>query len=268
MVPRATLRAYEPLDAFARPERERWAALVASGRALSRSEAVRREDETSVARLLTGRGPFAPGTALVRRAGNVVHICPLQLELRVANGLRALRAMMPDEVLHELLPDWEVRSQLDEVAATDAPAHVLDAAWSVPLPWFLAFQPDDRHVVDHPEGRGTRLVYVTRAELANRRLRRALAVVEATIEDGEDILAAVAGVDAWIDAFHPDTLIELDYGSVASQFSREELEADFSCGDLWDAIGALSSGDVLGAVARHTQVRQRWDRTLSLQRRN
>ena len=220
MVPRATLRAYEPLAAFPSPEREQWAAQVAAGNALSRSEAFAREDQTSVARLLTGRGSFAPGTALVRRVGGAVHICPLQLEVRVANGLRVLRAMLPDEVLHELLPDLEVRSHLDRIADDDPPVHVLDSAWSVPLPWFLAFQPDDRHVVDHPEGRGTRLVYLTRAELANQRLRRALAIVEATIEDGEDILAAVAHVDAWVDTFDPDTLIELDYGSVAAQFSN------------------------------------------------
>lgn len=268
MVPRATLRAFEPLSAFPPIEREQWAAQVAAGSALSRAEALRCEEETSTARLLTGAGPFAPGSALVRRVGSEVHICPLQLELRAANGLRALRAIMPDAVLHELFPDTDTRARLELAAEADRPAHVLDAAWSVPLPWFLAFQPDDRHLIDHPEGHGARIVYLTRAELANQRLRRALAVVEATIEDGEDVLAAVAEIDAWVDTFHPDALIELDYGSVAAQFSRGDLEADRSCAELWDAVDALAAGDVLGAVARHTQVRQRWDRTMFVHRQN
>jgi hypothetical protein len=101
-------------------------------------------------------------------------------------------------------------------------------------------------------------VHLTSCDQAAQRYERAIAVVENTVEDGEDLLADLAGTAAWIDAFDPSSLLELDYGRVASLFSKPELENDRTCEELWQAIDALEAGDLLGAAAYYGVARARW----------
>jgi hypothetical protein len=257
MVPCAHLRAFEPLDAFSPRERERWGRYVSDG-GLSSSEVARTEDAVRVARLLTGRLASGDDAALVRRAGGRVHVCPLQLDLRAAAALQEFRRTMPDQVVDSFLPDEPSRQALDRLAMSGQAPHILDAPWAVPLPWFVAFEPDDRRVLDPPEGRGPRVIHLTTADQAAERLARVIAVVESTIEDGEDVLAALAEVATWVDSFDPRSLIELDYGGLSTLFSATELRVDRTCADLWEAVEGLASGDVLAAAAAYGVARSRW----------
>jgi hypothetical protein len=99
---------------------------------------------------------------------------------------------------------------------------------------------------------------VTSCGLALDRLEQAIEVIEETLEDGEDILAALASVTAWVDSFDPSSLLELDYARVASLFTPDELRADTTCEDLWQTIEALEVGDLLTAAATYGVVRARW----------
>jgi hypothetical protein len=101
-------------------------------------------------------------------------------------------------------------------------------------------------------------VHLTTCDQAAQRYERAISIVETTVEDGEDVLADLAGTAAWIDAFDPSSLLELDYGRVASLLSREELRADRTCEELWQALEALEVGDLLGAAAYYGVARARW----------
>ncbi len=258
MVPCAHLRAFEPLDAFPPQERERWSRYVSTGRAVSATEARRTEDAVATARLIAGRAATGDESALVRRVGNRLHICPLQLDLRAATALVEFRRQMPDQLLDAFLPDVGTRSRLDRLALSGETPHTRDAPWVVPLPWFVAFDPDDRRLLDPPEGRGPRIVHLTTADQAADRLGRAIEIVEATIEDGEDVLAALADVASWVDTFDPRSIIELDHGGVAALFTRSELELDHTCEDLWNALESLAEGDLLAAAAYYGVARSRW----------
>lgn len=258
MVPCAHLRAFEPLDAFPPEDRERWSAYVSSGRGISSTEASRTEDEVATTRLLTGRASHGDDLALVRRVGSRTHICPLQLDLRAATALVEFRRQMPDELVDAFLPHTATRSRLDRLALTGEAPHTRDAPWAVPLPWFVAFDPDDRRLLDPPEGRGPRIVHLTTADQAAERLARAIEIVEATIEDGEDVLVALADVASWVDTFDPGSIIELDYGRLAGLFEPVELEHDHTCEDLWNALDSLADGDLLGAAAYYGVARARW----------
>jgi hypothetical protein len=260
MIPCAHLRAFEPLDAFPPRDRERWARYVSSGAGISTSQARRAEDEVATARLLTGRSPSGDDAALVRRVGERIHVCPLQLELRAATALSELRRQVPEALVDVLVPDELVRDRLDRLALSGAVPHTRDAPWAVPLPWFVAFEPDDRRWLDPPEGRGPRIVHLTTADQAAERLARAIEVVEATIEDGEDVLVSLADVASWVDGFDPRSLIELDYGRVGGLFRTGELAEDHTCRDLWNAIDSLAEGDLLAAAAYYGVARSRWTR--------
>lgn len=258
MVPGAYLRAFEPLDAFPPEERQRWRSYVDAGAGVSLMEALRTEHRVAAARLLTGRGPLHEDAALVRRVGRRVHLCPLQLELRAATGLRELRRTVPDEVVEAFVPDPDARDTLDLIAASGRAPHILDAPWSIPLSWFVLFEADERHLVDPPEGRGARLTYLTTAAQALRRVERAADIVASTLEDGEDILDELADLARWVGGFDVGSIVELDYGSVAALFERGELEQDRSCHEVWSALEGLISGDVMAASAYYGVARSRW----------
>lgn len=266
MVPGAYLRAFEPLDAFPPAERQRWRSYVDAGAGVSLTEAVHTERRVAAARLLTGRGPLHEDAALIRRVGRRLHLCPLQLELRAAAALRELRRTVPDEVVEAFVPDPDARDTLDLLAASGRAPHILDAPWTIPLSWFVLFDPDERHLVDPPEGRGPRLTYLTMATQASRRLDRASDIVASTLEDGEDILEELGDLEQWVAAFDDDTIVELDYGTVAGLFDRAELDQDRSCHEVWSALEGLIAGDVMAASAYYGVARSRWRELRAKQR--
>ncbi|MFA9444065.1 hypothetical protein [Egicoccus sp. AB-alg6-2] len=264
MVPVAQLRVFTPLEAFPPRERERWAAYVEAGRGLNRHELADAEAGATAARLLKGRagpgrdGPLGEDAALVRRAGDRTLLCPLQLDLRAAMAMASFRRTVPVGLIDAFVPDQRALARLEDLSTSGRVPHILDEPWAVPLHWFVCFAPEERRYVDPPEGAGPRLGYLTTCDQAADRLERAIELVEATVEDGEDVLAALAGVAAWLDAFDPASLLELDYGAVARLLSREELQADRTCAELWQALDALGAGDLLGAAAYYGVARSRW----------
>lgn len=263
MVPCAQLKVFTPLDAFPAPERERWAAYVQAGHGLTRREVAAQEEQDSV-RLLMGGAPRGQDAALVRRAGRRILVCPLQMDLRAAVALEAFRRTVPPFLADAFVPD-AARSRLDHLSASGRAPHILDEAWAVPLHWFIAFGPDERHFTDPAEGSGPRISYLTTVGQAVARLEQAIEVVEATLEDGDDVLAALAGIAAWLDGFEETSVLELDYGTVARSFRREELAADRTCEELWQAVEALEAGDLLGAAAFYGVARARWTHRRAIQ---
>jgi hypothetical protein len=258
MVPVAQLKVFTPLEAFPPRERERWTSYVSAGQGLSRRQLADAEADDSAARLLRGRSPLGPEAALVRRTGERTLLCPLQLELRAAFALASFRRQVPEALLDAFLPDQRTRGSLEAMIASGRVPHILDEPWAVPLHWFVAFDPSERRFNDPAEGRGPRVVHLTTCDQAAERYERAISIIENTVEDGEDLLAELAGTAAWIDAFDPSSLLELDYGRVAGLLSKAELEADRTCEELWQALAALEAGDLLGAAAYYGVARSRW----------
>jgi hypothetical protein len=258
MVPTAQLRVFVPLASFPPRERERWTAYVEAGRGLTRAQVAEAEWRDASARLVGGRSPLAPEAALVRRAGDRTLICPLQLELRAAFALAAFRRTVPEVVVDAFVPDERALDVLDEAAATGRAPHILDEPWAVPLHWFVAFSPDERRVHDPPEGRGPRVRYLTTVGQAVLRLEHAIEVVEATVDDGDEVLLALAELAAWLDGFVDDAVVELDEGRAGALRSPDERRADRTCAELHEVLDALAAGDLFAAAATFGAVRARW----------
>ena len=260
LVPRAQLKVYSPLDAFPPHERDRWRGYVEDGRGLTRRAAAAAEADDTRTRLLRGRPPVVPEDALVRRSGQQVLICPLELELRAAIAFDAFRDSIPDVVADTFVIDDREATRLRHIAAAGRMPHILDEPWAVPLHWFVAFSPDERRFADPPEGSGPRLSYLTTCDRATERLAQAIEVVEVAVEDGEHVLVSLASVAAWLDGFDATSVLQLEYGPVAKQFASAELEADHTCEEVWQAIRALATGDLLAAAAAYGVARARWTR--------
>jgi hypothetical protein len=257
MVPTAQLRVFAPLEWFPPRERERWAAYVDAGQGLTKSQMVAAE-HAAAARLLVGHAVLGPDAALVRRSGDRFLICPLQLDLRAAHALTVFRRRVPEVIADLFLPHRSSREQLTARAASGRIPHILDEPWAVPLHWFVAFAADERHVTDPLEGSGPRVRFLTTVGQAVLRVERAIDVVEATIEDGDEVLLTLADLAGWLDLFPTDAVLELDYASVAATLTADELRTDRTCEDLTEALDALAEGDMLAAAAAYGSARARW----------
>lgn len=257
-VPRAQLKVFSPLEAFPPRERERWRSYVAEGRGLRRHEVAALEAGEVLTRLVRGRAMACPEAAIVRRAGRRTLVCPLDLELRAARALADFRGAVPAAAFDAFAPSPAAFAQLERVSASGRTPHVLDEAFTVPLHWFVAFDPADRHFTDPAEGAGPRLVYLTSVARAEDRVQRAIDVVETTVVDADDVLTDLAELIVWLDAFDGSSLLELDYGGVAGCVPREILRDDHTARDIGSAIDALAAGDLFGAASAYGVARARW----------
>ncbi len=256
-IPRTQLRVFSPLESFPAADRDRWRAYVERGGGVTRRQLAALESGVARARLLSGRSRFGPDAALVRRVDGRIMLCPLQLELRAARALELFRRTVPPVAFEAFVPGRRVTS--GTVGSVAVP-HILDEAWSVPLSWFVAFAPSERRLLDPPEGASARIVYLTTCAAAAERIERVIRAVEDNTEDGEDVLATLADLAVWIDAFDPVSLLELDYGGVARILGLQELERDHTCADLWRAVDALEAGDPLAVAAAYGAAVARWRR--------
>ena len=260
MVPCAYLRAFEPLDALPRADRDRWRRYVAAGEGITRRGAIETESRVAATRLLTGRPPIPVDGALVRRSESRTYVCPLELPERHAVALLAFRETLPTPVAEAVVPSDEARAAVRAIRRLGRPPHTQESSWAVPLRWFAAFAPDDRHVAPAVDGTGGRIVYLTIARAAVQRIERASAVVDAHVEGGDEIVEALNDLGDWLGSFDKRSLIELDYGGITTLIDVDDLVLDTSCADVWEAIDQLERGDLLAAARAYGIVSARWAR--------
>jgi len=262
-VPRAQLKVFSPLEAFALDEREAIRAALDRGDGLSRSGAADLEAAWATAGLVTGAPPAAPEAVQIRRVADRVMVCPLRLELRAGMAFEAFSAQVPPAVLPAVVPDARRRARLQRPAS--GVAHVRDQPFAAPLTWFLAFRPAEQRFTNAPEGRGPRLVHLTTVGQAGRRVERVIDVVRAVLVDADEMLLELAELGAWFDAFDPVALLELDHGS-AGRLRGATLRRDSTCAQLWRAVDALEEGDDHAAAVAYATARAAWSRTRRLAR--
>jgi|GEM_PF-2118528 len=263
-VPRAQLKVFSPLEAFAVEERDAIAEALEREGGLSRSEAGDLEVAWSIAGLLAGSPPPAPEAVQVRRVAERTMVCPLRLQLRAAMAFEAFAAQVPPAVLPSVVPDARRRAGLQRPVA--GIPHVRDQPFAAPLTWFLAFRPAEQRFTNAPEGPGPRLVHLTTVGKAADRLQRVIDVVRTVLVDADEVLLELAELDLWLDAFDPVALLELDHGSAGRLRGAAGLRRDSTCAQLWRAVDALEAGDDHGAAVAYAAARAPWSRTRRLAR--
>jgi hypothetical protein len=273
----AYLRVYEPLNAFAEPERSIWAAYAASDKRPRRVGALDVEHIQALRRLIAVPPIVAPlresRDAYVRRAEDVTYVCPWETRLRSWLALDQFRAGMSERLTDMFVPQ-RVVEQADGAfdrwkrqSGTLSP-HILSSTWQVPLPWFVPFIAKERWLVlgahDEPTGGGPTtatpvrtLIYVTPMAQARRRVARALNVVRRYEGEGFDF-GEVESVGRWLEEFHPHSLVELDYGGLVHLLDDAALRADESVAEVAAAITGMETGQAELAIAMHKRVVSRW----------
>jgi hypothetical protein len=282
----AYLRVYEPVSAFPEPEARRWLAYATSTDRPRRAMALAVEQAESLRRLIATPPLPAPecesGDAYVRWGDGVVYICPWQTRLRSWLALSRLRATAPSlakaafpggcaETAAHDFAHWRSQDPSPRV-------HIQASTWSVPFAWFVPFVADERWLVlgtpDDPVDGGhatvsdTRtLVYTTAMVVARQRVARALRVIRRVeggksrrvLDGGSAVVAAGLGeLGSWLKEFHPEALVELDYGGLVHLFDDGALCADQSVAEAAASVSALADDEAEFAAAMYRRFVRRW----------
>ncbi|MEV7661621.1 hypothetical protein [Paenarthrobacter sp. NPDC089316] len=269
----SSLRIYEPLAAFP-PEQQRQ--LVAEGSRISSRAAVENAElQASLGRITrSGGDPFPTGrTDLVRMtrvpvgrhaatendeddAGRLLY-CPSQLVIRAGLAANALMDGVHSPLADLLIPvsqrdKHQVR--IDRInAGEDAKrVHTRASTWGIPFSWFSLFAESDRKDVVESEGRILTVRVWTPLTEALERARFAVAHLALAAPD-LDMLDDLTQLTEWLELFHVQSMVELDYGAVADKVYPDDSPMDVRLG-----IECLAEGDMTGAAAAYRRLASRW----------
>ena len=273
----STLRVYEPLDAF--PEEQRQAIQEAGARAASRAAVENAELLASLGRITrSGGDPFPTGrTDLVRvttapapvagsdsepsadgaGAEPVLLYCPSQLVLRAGLAANALMEGIHGPLAELLIPEEQRdkhQERIDQVKARDGSTrvHTRASTWGIPFSWFSLFMESDHKDVVESGGRIVTVRVWAPITEALERARYAVANLALAAPD-LDMLDDLAQLTEWLEMFHVDSMVELDYGAVADKVYPDESPMDIRLG-----IECLAEGDMTGAAAAYRRLASRW----------
>jgi hypothetical protein len=272
----STLRVYEPLDAF--PEDQRAALKAAGERAASRAAVENAELLASLGRITRpGGDPFPTGrTDLVRvtRAPGLpvedqpkeeenrgsadgLLYCPSQLVLRAGLAANALMEGIHGPLAELLIPEEQRdrhQERIDLVSAHEGATrvHTRASTWGIPFSWFSLFLESDPQDVVEAGGRILTVRVWAPITEALDRVRYAVANLALAAPD-LDMLDDLTQLTEWLELFHAESMVELDYGAVADKVYPDDSPMDVRLG-----IECLAEGDMTGAAAAYRRLASRW----------
>lgn len=188
---------------------------------------------------------------------NGTYVCPRYTRLRMLEGVLAHRHDFPASVLASELAVRRAAQELDRIrmSAPAARSYIMSSPWHVPLRWFALFEPDSRELVTTADGPTIR--HRSGLDDAVRRIAHAIDVLEeagfdeAVVEDAQEL-------QAWLQEFPEDAMVELHYHSVARMFSDGDLAFDESCAEVNRSLEALERLDYEDAGRAYAEVASRW----------
>lgn len=272
----AELRVYEPLAAF--PDDVQ--AGFQRARHLSRAQVedtARRRSRHRLVRDVTD--PFPHQDDLVRvlkvpavdadgrpGAGVSEFYCPEEMALRSELAAVQLEGSMRAETFALVVPEAARQANLERLAARAERTGMFDqvdqdeqlqvrtrtAVWGVPAGWFTLFGREDPVEVERAGAEVVGARMTTSLTAALERGRRAAVVMSLHAPD-LDLLDDVTSLVAWLQSFHPDAHLELDYGPLAAL-----VWPDDSVFDVQTAIDSLEEGDMSTAVLANHRMVKRW----------
>ncbi|MGB9357529.1 MAG: hypothetical protein WCC01_03135 [Acidimicrobiia bacterium] len=183
------------------------------------------------------------------------YVCPRNARLRMIEGALAFSATYPRIPLLDEDERESFKSELASLRAQDRRSYILTSPWHVPLRWFGAFNPTERELFDRPEGLGIR--YRTGLGEAVDRIDWAVRVLDGA-GFSDPVVDQVRDLERWLAEYDTGSMVELDYGTVASHFPDGALTFDESALDIRESLEALERGDGEASRAAYTRVATRW----------
>jgi hypothetical protein len=226
-----------------------------------------------------------------------LRVCPVEMSWRALLALEDFQTDIAPSVLPSFLPaavidaaSATLANLVSERSSLTGP-HVRCSRWSVPLAWLAVFQPIHRHVEpvaaepsshaphhqEHQETEKEPEADVERsrpsvqpapssrylAPMADARRCVARALASVRVADTTLLpLAELEDLGRWLEEFHARSVVELDAGGLGRLHGGQDQGApvlDESVADVNRGLGDLRAGNIDGAIARLSSVRDTWD---------
>ena len=243
----ASLRIYEPLSAFEPVDRIRWQNIDAT------IDSRKEEQALALRRLVFPEPPAVrPDGAHVLDINGIRYVSPWSTATRCWAALDDFKDSLPSSITPFFIPP-----SLEEVITTgvdlleDRVPHIITENWVIPPRWFSIFTPDER--VRGEDEDGPYSFARTTMSKARERALNSHEVVLGAFGQGP-VEQEIENLLDWLELFDAGSLVELDYGGLASyleaaliQKGNDGLDADTSIEDVAHSLSGLEAAD--GAVA-------------------
>ena len=261
----ASLRVYEPIDSFEAADQLRWSQIAIT------SPTGWDEQVRSLKRSITNEPPnLKPDGAHVLEHEGKRYIAPWSTAARCWAALDDFKYTLPPLVIKFFIPQTiedSINSTIDIVE--DKVSHILTSTWNIPPRWFALFSPDERLRGVNEDGHFT----IMRTAIANAKSRCTFTHQAVLGAFGEGAVEGeVAELLAWLEIFDPKSIVELDYGGLATYLNNQLIEsgqvgldADTSIEDVTSSIAGLASGDGALAGRGYERLVSRWRRVSALE---
>jgi hypothetical protein len=204
----ASLRIYEPLTSFSPVDQLRWSSIPIE------SYTGREEQDRALRRVILAEPPSlkADGAHIIDHNGKR-YVSPWSTAKRCWVALNDFKDSLPNSVIPFFLPE-----SLSDALGDISPEleyrvpHILSETWIIPPRWFALFIPEERLRGNNPDGPFT----IMRTELtkAKKRCLESHKIVREAFGDGP-VEAELGDLLNWLNVFHPDSILECDYGGLA-----------------------------------------------------
>ena len=147
--------------------------------------------------------------------------------------------------------------------------HIISETWIIPPRWFALFIPEERLRGNNPDGPFT----IMRTELtkAKKRCLESHQVVRQAFGEGP-VEAELGDLLNWLNVFHPESILECDYGGLALYLEKSledsenrGLDSDTSIEDVTASLQGLANGDGVQAGVGYEALMKRWRRVAALE---
>jgi hypothetical protein len=254
----ASLRVYEPIDAFEPAEQLRWQAIPITA-STGYDEQIR-----ALRRTISAEPPAltADGAHILEYDGKR-YVAPWSTAARSWAAFSTFKDSMPTNVAKFFLPsNVEEAILINSETMEDKVPHILTETWLIPPRWFSLFEPAERLRGHNEDGAFT----VLRTSISNAKKRCMFTHQSVSGAFGSGpIEQEIADLLEWLSLFHAESLVELDYGGLAQyvemvlkESGEPGLEADTSVEDIQLSLQGLANGDGAQAGLGYERLVTRW----------
>jgi hypothetical protein len=197
-------------------------------------------------------------------------VAPWSTVVRCWAAFNDFKFTLPPSVIKFFIPQTikdSINGTIDIVE--DKVSHILTSNWNIPPRWFALFSPDERSWGVNEGGHFT----IMRTAIANAKRRCTFTHKTVLGVFGEGAVEReVAELIAWLEIFDPKSIVELDYGGLATYLNNQLIEsgevgldADTSIEDVTSSIAGLASGNGAIAGRGYERLVSRWRRVSMLE---
>jgi hypothetical protein len=254
----ASLRVYEPIEAFSPADQLRWNSISLD------FHTGKEEELRALQRVVLAEPPTirSDGAHIIDYNAKR-YVSPWSTARRCWAALEDFKSSLPSSIIPFFLPDSlaDSFSILDGDLEIKVP-HIISETWIIPPRWFALFSPEERFRGKNADGAFT----VMRSEItqAKKRCISTHQIVLKTFGPGpveEEILQLLN----WLNVFHPQSIVECDYGGLAlylekalTEDGQPGLDSDRSIEDVALSLQGLSNGDGALASQGYEALVSRW----------